>query len=260
MLTERLEEVLEKHSFQLPEVIKSDIISLLSKQARPMDTIDKTIFEDPVNLQNSNTKAPLDETLHTSEQSTETLFFDDVGEEFAASLEGYDDLGELGVGGMGEVRKIRDRTLNRTLAMKIIHPQMLSHHHLTSRFIEEAQIGAQLQHPNIIPIHEMGRLNDGRLYFTMKEVKGRPFGEAIAEVHAAIENKRWQTTESGWSLRRLIDAFMMSVVLWLMLIRRAYCIVGETRYYAGNMVRYWLWIGVLQKCSEGEIWQRKLES
>ena len=91
--------------------------------------------------------------------------------------------------------------------MKIIHPQMLSHHHLTSRFIEEAQIGAQLQHPNIIPIHEMGRLNDGRLYFTMKEVKGRPFGEAIAEVHAAIENKRWQTTESGWSLRRLIDAF-----------------------------------------------------
>ena len=135
------------------------------------------------------------------------MFFEEIEDDFSPVIGRYDDLGELGVGGMGEVRKIRDRTLNRTLAMKIIHPNLLSNQNVTSRFIEEAQVGAQLQHPNIVPIHEMGRLDDGRLYFTMKEVKGRPFGEAIAEVHAAIENKRWKTTESGWSLRRLIDVF-----------------------------------------------------
>ena len=44
--------------------------------------------------------------------------------------------------------------------------------HLMARFIEEVQVGAQLQHPNIIPVHELGVLDDGRLFFTMKEVKG----------------------------------------------------------------------------------------
>ena len=75
----------------------------------------------------------------------------------------------LGKGGMGEVHKIYDRVLKRTLAMKIIHQDLLSNPAAVARFIEEGQIGAQLEHANIVPVYEIGRLDDGRLYFTMKE-------------------------------------------------------------------------------------------
>ena len=66
-------------------------------------------------------------------------------------------------GGMGEVRLVRDQKLNRRLAMKILHPHLLSRQITTSRFIEEAQVCAQLEHPNIVPIHDFGTLPDGRL-------------------------------------------------------------------------------------------------
>ena len=106
------------------------------------------------------------------------------------SIGRYCDLGVLGIGGMGEVRRIRDRTLNRTLAMKIIHPTMLSKRNVMSRFIEEAQVGAQLQHPNIVPIHDMGRLMMGGLFHD-----ARSQGTSIwrCDEVQAVENKRWKT-------------------------------------------------------------------
>ena len=121
--------------------------------------------------------------------------------------ERYQDLGLLGTGGMGEVRKVWDSELKRTLAMKIIHPELSTKQHVVSRFIEEVQICAQLQHPNIVPVHEIGRLNDGRLYFTMKEVKGKLFSDVIFEFHQAAEIETRDASSSKWSLRKLIDAF-----------------------------------------------------
>ncbi|MEC7984379.1 MAG: hypothetical protein VX278_04395, partial [Myxococcota bacterium] len=89
--------------------------------------------------------------------------------------ERYTDMGLLGRGGMGEVRKVHDRVLKRNLAMKILHKDILSSYHAVERFVEEAQVSAQLQHPNILPIHDLGTLLDGRHYFTMKQVKGVEF-------------------------------------------------------------------------------------
>ncbi len=120
--------------------------------------------------------------------------------------ERYRDLGPLGEGGMGEVRRVRDLELNRTLAMKIIHPGSLRHPAAVARFLEEAQASAQLQHPNIVPVHDLGQFPDGRLWFTMREVRGRTLGAAIAEVHAA-SSERWETGASGWTFRRVITAF-----------------------------------------------------
>lgn len=213
MLEQQINEVLSKHNVQLTQALKADLSSLfLADSKTVMDTLELTIFESQVNLQ-AEAWTLIEDQENDIPEAAETLFFEELEQEDVPistpqlMLGRYDDLGELGAGGMGEVRKIRDRTLNRTLAMKIIHSQKLSKQNVRARFIEEAQIGAQLQHPNIIPIHEMGQLNDGRLYFTMKEVKGRSFGEAIKEVHDAIENKRWRITKSGWSFRRLINAF-----------------------------------------------------
>ena len=122
----------------------------------------------------------------------------------AIGLSRYEDLGLLGMGGMGEVRRVRDRLLGRTLAMKIIHALALNRTSLVARFREEAQATAQLQHPGIIPIYDVGRLPDGRLWFTMQEVSGYTFGEVIAEVHDQSE-QRWETTSTGWTLHRLVD-------------------------------------------------------
>ncbi|MEC8050139.1 MAG: bifunctional serine/threonine-protein kinase/formylglycine-generating enzyme family protein [Myxococcota bacterium] len=119
----------------------------------------------------------------------------------------YIDLGPLGQGGMGEVRRVLDPTLNRHVAMKILHPNAMKNPHLMARFIEEVQVGAQLQHPNIIPVHELGVLDDGRLFFTMKEVKGREFSKAIHEVHEASQNGKWGVTDDGWNFTRLIEVF-----------------------------------------------------
>ena len=119
----------------------------------------------------------------------------------------YLDLGVLGIGGMGEVRKVKDEVLNRSLAMKIVHPNILKNKNALARFIEEAQVGAQLQHPNIVPVHELGTLSDGRYYFTMKEIRGKEFTELIYDVHQVSTEQVWKTTADGTTFRRLIQVF-----------------------------------------------------
>lgn len=120
----------------------------------------------------------------------------------------FQDLGLLGRGGMSEVRRVRDLDLNRTMAIKIINPWFLEEPDKVIRFIEEAQATAQLQHPGIIPVHEIGRLPDGRLYYTMQEVRGRTMQDVIEEVHKASVGGAWGEGEREWTFRRLIDAFV----------------------------------------------------
>jgi serine/threonine protein kinase/formylglycine-generating enzyme required for sulfatase activity len=117
------------------------------------------------------------------------------------------DLGLIGAGGMGEVHRVLDQDFNRLLALKIIRPELAKSPRVISRFVSEAQVTAQLQHPGIVPVHEMGRLSDGRRFFTMREIRGRDLGTVITELHEAREAGRWRPTATGWTLRRLVDAF-----------------------------------------------------
>lgn len=121
--------------------------------------------------------------------------------------ERYTDLAQLGIGGMGEVRRVLDRRLNRPVAMKIIRPSMVYSPEAMARFLEEAQIAAQLEHPGIVPVYDAGRLADGRAWFTMKEVQGTTLDRVIAAVHGVSVAPRWQSTDDGWTLRRLVGAF-----------------------------------------------------
>ena len=90
---------------------------------------------------------------------------------------------ELGRGGMGAVYQVEDTLLERRLAMKVLHDGLTSCDEITERFLAEARLTAQLQHPGIVPVHDMGNLPDGRVFFTMREVKGRSFQEYIQAVH-----------------------------------------------------------------------------
>ena len=74
---------------------------------------------------------------------------------------------------MGAVLKGRDPDLGRDLAVKVLLESHEDKPELVRRFVEEAQIGGQLQHPGIVPVYELGAFADRRPYFTMKLVKGR---------------------------------------------------------------------------------------
>src|SRR5437773_1133373 len=72
----------------------------------------------------------------------------------------YDLHDEIGRGGMGVVLRGHDRELRRELAVKVLRADHQDKPDLVQRFIEEAQIGGQLQHPGVVPVYEMGRLPD----------------------------------------------------------------------------------------------------
>jgi len=125
-----------------------------------------------------------------------------------SSLPGrYEDLGTIGGGSFGEVRRVHDTLLDRIVAMKILRVEHSDLVHVRRRFLVEAHITAQLQHPGIVALHDRGELADHRLWFTMKEVRGRTLGAVIEELHAAKTARAFAQTPSGWTFRRLVDAF-----------------------------------------------------
>ena len=85
----------------------------------------------------------------------------------------YQLVGEVARGGMGAILEGRDIDLGRDLAIKVILEEHRDVPEIVRRFVEEAQIGGQLQHPGIVPVYELGRFPDGRLYIAMKLVRGR---------------------------------------------------------------------------------------
>jgi serine/threonine-protein kinase len=90
-------------------------------------------------------------------------------------------LGEIARGGMGAVFKGYDADLGRDLAIKVLLRKHEGDHDVRHRFIDEAQIGGQLQHPGIVPVYELGIFQGRRPYFAMKLVQGRTLAVLLAE-------------------------------------------------------------------------------
>ena len=93
----------------------------------------------------------------------------------------YEVLGKLGAGSMGIVYHARQLSLNRELAIKTLKPNSNQAQHDQAMFVSEAVVTANLVHPNIIPIHDLGRTHDGKLFYSMKKVTGVPWNEIIRE-------------------------------------------------------------------------------
>ena len=85
----------------------------------------------------------------------------------------------LAAGGMGAVLDIQDNDFRRGAAMKVMHGKFTDDPQALERFLAEAQVTAQLEHPNIVPIHDMGVMPDGSLYFTMKLIEGLSLGDVV---------------------------------------------------------------------------------
>ncbi|HJP94748.1 MAG TPA: serine/threonine-protein kinase [Pyrinomonadaceae bacterium] len=87
---------------------------------------------------------------------------------------------ELGRGGMGTVYLAEDRELNRLVAIKVLNTPEVTDD-LRDRMIREAQIIARLEHPGIVPVHDVGTLPDGRVFYAMKYVRGSRLDEYAAQ-------------------------------------------------------------------------------
>jgi serine/threonine protein kinase/phage FluMu protein Com len=91
----------------------------------------------------------------------------------------YEVEGEIARGGMGAIMRAVDQDIRREVAVKFL----LNHadEKMKARFLEEAQITGQLEHPNIVPIHQLGVHPDGRCFFSMKMVKGQSLAEILKD-------------------------------------------------------------------------------
>lgn len=105
----------------------------------------------------------------------------------------YTYVNEYGRGGMGRVLLVHDEVLGRDLALKELLPNLVKDGKdnkltpvrmampLIARFLQEAKITGQLEHPSIVPVYELGHRKDGTLYYTMKLVRGKTLHKAIHE-------------------------------------------------------------------------------
>jgi serine/threonine-protein kinase len=86
---------------------------------------------------------------------------------------------KIGSGGMGSVYKAVQTAMNRTVAIKILHPRLAGRKDLVSRFRREARAMSQLTHPNTVRVFMYGELDDGSLYIVMEMLEGRSLNQAV---------------------------------------------------------------------------------
>ncbi|MFT4543203.1 MAG: hypothetical protein ACI835_005672, partial [Planctomycetota bacterium] len=124
----------------------------------------------------------------------------------------YQVLGEFARGGMGAILRVWDRDLRRTLAMKVVlnkrqqsaGSEVAAYESKLGRFLEEAQVTGQLDHPGIVPVHELGIGEDGRVFFTMKLVKGRDLKEIFDLLSEGTE--AWTQARALGVVSKVCDA------------------------------------------------------
>ena len=104
----------------------------------------------------------------------------------------------LGSGGVGDVVAALDRETRRVVALKTLKPSIASEPLLVYRFVEEARITAQLEHPNVIPVYDLGVAANGEPFYTMRVVKKRSLRDVL-------ERKQLRTQ---WPMVRLLGAFL----------------------------------------------------
>ena len=117
-------------------------------------------------------------------------------------LGSYEVIESIGQGGMGMVLKCRDNSLKREVAIKVLRAESCNDTVARMRFIKEAQITGQLEHPGIVSVHLLGWDGDDHEFFSMKLVSGRPLHKVLELWHA--DDKK---TRTDLPLARLISVF-----------------------------------------------------
>jgi serine/threonine-protein kinase len=110
-----------------------------------------------------------------------------------------------GKGGIGQVWLARDHDLGRDVALKELRPEREDDPAIGARFLEEARITGQLEHPAIVPLYELGRRNcTNKPFYTMRFIKGRTLADAIERYHEDLKSGKAEPL----ALRELLGAFV----------------------------------------------------
>jgi serine/threonine-protein kinase len=108
----------------------------------------------------------------------------------------------LGDGGMGVVYRAYDPSLGRNVAVKVIRAERMDAV-VRDRFMAESRVAAQLEHPNIVPIYDVGKTADGTPFLVMKEIRGQSLRDVL---DATAEGD--PETIAQWSRHRMLTAFL----------------------------------------------------
>lgn len=112
----------------------------------------------------------------------------------------FEYVSRIGAGGMGAVHCVRDKNLLREVAIKVLAPSLADDPKYVRRFLAEVQIQAQLDHPNIAPVHDLTLDHEGTKYFTMRLLHGRTLGDWIAAAY--------DSPTPAETLREMLGAFL----------------------------------------------------
>ncbi|MEO7330035.1 MAG: serine/threonine-protein kinase, partial [Minicystis sp.] len=151
------------------------------------DSVDQTFPGDSLKLRQSSAPTPVNPSEGLFEETGRERY---IGER------------SLGKGSMGEVRLCRDRRVGRDVAVKAILPAHRGDSQIRARFLREARVQGQLEHPSIVPVYDLGVDDEGSIYFTMKRLRGM----TLRDVIRGLREKEADVIE-GFSLRRLLTAF-----------------------------------------------------
>ncbi len=130
----------------------------------------------------------LKDAPNATEGVSSSLEFGNVKKVLSVKLEKpgthYTSIAPLGKGSFGEVHAAHDALLGREVAIKSLKESFRAEDEVVDRFLKEARGTAQLEHPNIMPVHEMGVLDDLGVYFTMKKIEGEDLKEILDKLQA----------------------------------------------------------------------------
>ena len=114
-------------------------------------------------------------------------------------------------GGLGVISIANDLELGRRVALKQINPQYADDLELRARFVAEAEITGQLEHPGIVPVYGLGSSDSGRPFYAMRFIDGQSLKQAVDRYHAGLRSRRNPTVSvhsDNISFRRLIQALI----------------------------------------------------
>lgn len=121
------------------------------------------------------------------ENDSETLNFDEVNKLLNLhtenkSISRYTHIKTIGLGGVGAVLSAYEPELNREVAIKVLRPAFRNKVDSLKRFVREARATAHIEHPNIVPVHQLGVFDDNGVFFSMKKVGGRNLRSVIRKL------------------------------------------------------------------------------
>lgn len=124
----------------------------------------------------------------------------DLPQDLGRGLSRYVNFHEMARGGNARLRSCWDSVIGRTIALKTLLPEVAAERSERRRFLREARVTAQLQHPNTVPVYEIGNDPEEGLYFTMKRISGENLFEVLKRIA-----RRDEATVAEFTLTRLLE-------------------------------------------------------